>query len=77
MPKYKYQEIADSLRSRIGLGREFPPGAKLPTRRELCEQYEVSEITVDNAMRELRNEGLTETLHGVAVYVREDRQEPE
>lgn len=70
-PQPRYLEIADSLRSRIGPGKDFPPGAQLPTREALKEEYGVSEITIDAAMRELRRDGLTETVHGRGVFVRE------
>jgi DNA-binding GntR family transcriptional regulator len=69
MPRYPYEQVADDLRSRIGPGLEFPPGAKLPSRAMLREQYGLSGIVIDKAMSLLRREGLTETLHGIAVYV--------
>lgn len=72
MPKYRYEEVADDLRARITAG-EFPPGSKLPSRAELCAHYNVSQIVADRAMFLLKTEGLTESLPGVGVYVR-DRQ---
>ena len=76
MPKYPYERVADDLRRRIAEG-EFPPKAKLPTRRELCEHYKVSDIVIGAAMRELAREGLTESLPGVGVYVAEAPSPPE
>ncbi len=70
MPKYRYEEVADDLRARIAVG-EFPPGAKQPSRAELCAYYEVSQIVADRAMWLLKAEGLTESLPGVGVYVKE------
>jgi DNA-binding GntR family transcriptional regulator len=70
MPKYRYEEVADDLRARIAAG-EFPPGSKLPSRSELCQHYQVSQIVADRAMWLLRQEGLTESLPGVGVYVKE------
>ncbi|MEH0830651.1 GntR family transcriptional regulator, partial [Micromonospora sp. CPCC 205714] len=35
-PRYRYEQIADDLAERIASG-EFPPGSKLPSRRELIE----------------------------------------
>jgi DNA-binding FadR family transcriptional regulator len=69
-PRYRYEQIADDLEKRIEVG-EFPPGARLPSRRELIEQYEVTEPVIDRAMQNLRAKGITETLPGVGVYVRE------
>lgn len=69
MPRYRYEQVADDLRSRIGPGKEFPPGAKLPTRRELCDRYGVSEFVADRVFWLLQRDGLTESLPGVGVYV--------
>lgn len=70
MPKYRYEEIADDLQERMAAG-EFPPGAKLPSRRELIDHYHVTEPVIDRAMQILRVLKLIETLPGVGVYVRE------
>ena len=69
-PRYRYEQIADDLEERISAG-EFPPGAKLPSRRELIEYYDVTAPVIDRAMQNLRAKGITETLPGVGVYVRE------
>jgi GntR family transcriptional regulator len=69
MPQYDYERVADDLRQRIEDGT-YPPGSKLPSRREMKEIYEVSQIVVDRAMWMLAREGLTETLPGVGVYVK-------
>ncbi|WP_433374273.1 winged helix-turn-helix domain-containing protein [Actinoplanes sp. CA-142083] len=69
-PRYRYEEIADDLRKRIEAG-EFPPGSRLPSRRELTAHYDVSEPVIDRAMQILRVLGVTETLAGVGVFVRD------
>ncbi len=71
MAQHPYQRVYDDLRSRIGPDREFPPGAKLPTRKELCARYGVSHAIADRVMWLLAQDGVTETLHGSGVYVRE------
>ena len=53
----KYEEIAQSLRSRIDSG-EFPPGSVLPSGRDLCEQWHVSRATVNKAIDLLRADAL-------------------
>lgn len=68
-PQYPYERVADDLRRRIASG-EYAPGSKLPSRAELEKIYEVSRIVIDRAMWILRQEGLTETLAGVGVYVK-------
>ncbi|MFI2666590.1 winged helix-turn-helix domain-containing protein [Micromonospora carbonacea] len=69
-PRYRYEQIADDLAERIATG-EFPPGSKLPSRRELIEHYGVTEPVIDRAMQVLRIKGMTETLPGVGVFVAE------
>jgi GntR family transcriptional regulator len=71
MPKYPYEVVADSIRGRIKDGT-YPPGSKLPSRAQLCEEFGVSDIVVGSAMRILKGEKLTETLPGVGVYVAEN-----
>lgn len=71
-PRYRYEQIADELEERIRAG-EFPPGAKLPSRRELTEYYEATPPVIDRAMQNLRVKGLTETLPGVGVFVAEQK----
>ena len=70
MPKYPYEVVADSIRERIQDGT-YPPGSKLPSRTEMCAEFAVSDIVVGAAMRKLRDEGLTETLPGIGVYVKD------
>ncbi|MFV2021510.1 winged helix-turn-helix domain-containing protein [Micromonospora sp. LOL_023] len=71
-PRYRYEQIADDLEQRIAAG-EFPPGAKLPSRRELIEHYDVTAPVIDRAMQNLRTKGITETLPGVGVFVAEPK----
>jgi GntR family transcriptional regulator len=61
--------IAADLRHRITSG-EYEPGDRIPTLPELCSQYEVSEITVRNALQLLRNEGLVESRARAGTVVR-------
>jgi DNA-binding FadR family transcriptional regulator len=69
-PQYRYEEIAADVRRRIAAG-EFPPGSRLPSRRELIDEDQVTEPVIDRAMQVLRVLGITETLPGVGVFVRE------
>ncbi|MBD0737029.1 GntR family transcriptional regulator [Streptomyces sp. CBMA29] len=70
MPRLKYEEIADSLRTRIADG-EFGPGDVLPSGRDLCEQWSVSRATVIKAMDVLRGDGLVAARQGQGFHVRE------
>lgn len=71
VPTQQYEELAEQLRARINRG-EFPPGARLPSRAQLREQYGVSASVVDKAFILLRFAKITETLAGVGVFVRAD-----
>lgn len=65
----KYQGIADDLRAKINAGT-YASGTQLPTKAELADLYDVALGTVDRSLDVLRDEGLTETLHGVGSFVR-------
>jgi GntR family transcriptional regulator len=70
MPPYKpdYRRVADDLREQIQDGR-LSPGAKLPTKREMCAHYSVSSQTIESAMLVLKTEGLVEGRQGKGVFV--------
>jgi GntR family transcriptional repressor for pyruvate dehydrogenase complex len=61
-------QILKALRERIVSG-ELPTGSKLPTERELAEQYRVSGPTVREAIRGLSAMGLVDVRHGSGAYV--------
>ncbi|TAM04486.1 MAG: GntR family transcriptional regulator [Pusillimonas sp.] len=64
-------QLAQLLRAEITRGT-YPPGAKIPTELQLVENYSVSVITVQRALRELENEGLIERHRGRGTFVRKD-----
>ena len=51
---------------------EWEPGARLPSTRDLMEQYGVANQTVQNAFNELRTDGVIETVPGRGSFVRDD-----
>jgi GntR family transcriptional regulator, transcriptional repressor for pyruvate dehydrogenase complex len=61
-------QILKALRERIVSG-ELQTGSKLPTERELAEQYRVSGPTVREAIRGLSAMGLVDVRHGSGAYV--------
>ncbi|MFJ2961204.1 GntR family transcriptional regulator [Streptomyces collinus] len=69
---HKYREIADDLRRRISAG-EFGDKRKLPSERDLRAHYDVSQMTVRQALGVLRDEGLIESRVGSGWYVAEWR----
>ena len=64
-----YRRVSEDLKRRIAEGI-YPPGSKLPSRKELCVEYEVSDIVIGSAMRSLHDAGLVEPVAGIGVYVR-------
>lgn len=68
-PVPKYQRIRDWLMDRIlstGLGR----GDKLPSESDLTRQFDVSRVTVRQALEALRDEGIIESRHGKGWFLR-------
>jgi DNA-binding GntR family transcriptional regulator len=70
---YLYSDVARQLRKRIE-ERVYMPGGKLPSMSELCASFDVSAITVRNALRELAQEGLISGHQGLGVFVKEKGQ---
>jgi DNA-binding GntR family transcriptional regulator len=64
-------QLADDIRRRIRAG-EFTPGAKLPPLRALTTEYDVAEMTVHAAIRELQRDGLLVSSRGRGTFVSED-----
>ncbi|VXC85197.1 putative Uxu operon transcriptional regulator [Sphingomonas sp. AX6] len=67
-PRKLYQSIAERIAATIADGR-YPPGARLPSERELAEEHAVSRPTIREAMIALEIRGLVEARHGSGVYV--------
>jgi DNA-binding GntR family transcriptional regulator len=68
-----YLQVVDSLRARIASG-EFPPGAKLPSSRDLMGQYDVSRIVATAAMSVLKQSGEVYSHPGKGIFVRPQRE---
>ncbi len=63
-----WQRVFGDLIAQIKDGR-LRPGDKLPTRRQLGEQYKVSDPTVDSAILALKVAGWVRGHQGKGVYV--------
>ena len=68
-------QIAASIRAAI-LNGELDPGAQLPTGHELAQFFGVSRMTVQTAVRTLREEGFVRSRAGSGVYVRDQASLP-
>ncbi|MDI5965767.1 GntR family transcriptional regulator [Streptantibioticus silvisoli] len=71
--KPRYQQIADELRAKIQSGA-YEGTRKLPSEREMSEQYGVARNTVRDALQVLRSEDLIETRRGSGVHLRSFRR---
>jgi GntR family transcriptional regulator len=63
-----YQQLYVILRDRIVSG-EWKPGDMLPSETELIERYEISRITVRQALEKLVEEGLIYRRRGLGTFV--------
>ena len=67
-PTPLYLQLKTILQRQIDSG-ELRPGDMLPSLRQLCQQYEVSSITVRRALQELVNEGRLQSQQGIGTFV--------
>lgn len=67
-----YQDLIDKLLDQISA---MEKGAKLPSERQLCEDYNVSRTTVRNALGFLVNSGVLYQIQGKGTFVRERSRE--
>jgi len=71
-----YQQIARQITAAI-VGGHYAPGDKLPSERELADDFGVSRPTIRDAMIALEFQGLVEARQGSGVYVSAAPQSPE
>lgn len=71
----RYMLLADHLIGRIDSG-ELQPGSLLPSELELCDQFNVSRITVRGALQQLEAKGLVSRRAGIGTRVEKPRQQP-
>lgn len=71
------QEVRGQLIASITSGK-FKPGDKLPSERELMEQFGVSRVTIRDALGSIKSMGLITTKRGVngGAYVSEPNPDP-
>jgi GntR family transcriptional regulator len=63
-----YSRVSSILQNKIISG-QYEPGDKLPTEDELVQYFEVSKITVRNALSLLESEGLITRIRGKGTFV--------
>lgn len=63
-----YEQLKDIIEHKINMN-EYKPNEQIPSERELGEQYDVSRITVRQAIALAEKEGLVSKVHGVGTFV--------
>lgn len=63
-----YRRLADQIAGEIEAGK-YRVGERLPTERELAEQFGVSRPTLREALIALEMQGMIEARHGMGIYV--------
>ncbi|MEW6670132.1 MAG: GntR family transcriptional regulator [Thermodesulfobacteriota bacterium] len=63
-----YKQLKKSLYDQIESGL-FKPGQLIPSERTLCQQYNMSRITVRRCIEEMTNEGMLYRRHGKGTFV--------
>lgn len=66
-----YQQICGEIKNRL-ISSELKPGDKLPSVREIAEEFKVNPNTVQRVFMELEKEGLTYAERGVGTFVKKD-----
>lgn len=69
-----YEQIKNDIVYKIE-NNEYPPGVRLPSERQLAEEYTVSRVTVRQAIGELVNKGILQKKVGSGTYVRDTQVE--
>lgn len=67
-PQWPYQQVAAILRSRIYSGELGP---RLPSHQQLANELDVSPMTVQRAIKVLKQEGLLYSEPGRGTFVRQ------
>lgn len=67
-PRPLYLQVKEQLRHRIAVG-DLPPGAEIPSIRQLAADIQVSVITIKRAYLELELEGVIQTRQGRGSFV--------
>lgn len=74
-PRPPYLQVATKLRAAILTGR-VGPGQRLPSQNELATRYGVARMTVQQALRVLKEENLVVARQGSGVFARQRMERP-
>ena len=68
-----YYQVKQTIRNWI-LSKEFNPGDKIPSENELADKFNVSRLTVRQAISQLMQEGFLFTKKGEGTFVTDDKK---
>jgi GntR family histidine utilization transcriptional repressor len=71
-PSALYQQVREYITLKIGK-KEWKPGDRVPSEQELVNQFGISRMTVNRALRELSEQGLVVRIAGVGTFVAEEK----
>ena len=71
---YKFEQVRDEIIRNIGNGN-LKKDALLPSITEICEQYQLSQVTVARAYLHLKNQGYITYIASKGFYVTGDRKQ--
>ncbi len=71
-PRALYLQVIEQIKRRVAVG-DLPPGAELPSIRQLAAELKISVITIKRAYLELEREGVILTRQGKDRSLRNDR----
>lgn len=63
-----YIQLKNTIKERIDQ-REYLPGEKIPSEREMSERYGVNRMTVKKAVKALEEDGILTCIHGKGTFV--------
>lgn len=75
MPPTKLMPLYAQVASRIGEQIEsgdFRPGERIYSIREICENFDVADVTAKKALSQLRHRGLIRTVNGSGAFVTDE-----
>ncbi len=73
-PKPLHLQLTEIMRDRIQ-SNYYPENLRLPSEREICEEFSVSRTTVREMIRQLKREGLVNVLAGRGAFVSSPQRE--
>lgn len=68
-----YEQVVDGIKADI-MAKNYAPGAKLPSVRDLSSKLTVNPNTIQKAYRELENQGWIYTVSGLGCFVSEEER---